>query len=221
MEQVYRTVYSAGAGEYEEKKSRFLSDVRHVTSEEEVLLVLQEIRKKHYDARHHCYAYVLGKKGETKKSSDDGEPSGTAGHPILALIEGSGLTDTLIVVTRYFGGTLLGTGGLVRSYSKSAKDGLSHAVIADFMPADILTIRSDYTLFGKIRYLAESEGLTPGEILYTDRVQMELPVPAEETERIIKKITELSAGKAEIIRGEQRLFAEIGGKTVYMEEEKQ
>ena len=198
--EIYRTIYRPGTGEYEEKKSRFLSEVRHVGTEEEVLLVLQEIRKKHYDARHHCYAYVLGKKGETKKSSDDGEPSGTAGHPILALIEGSGLTDTLIVVTRYFGGTLLGTGGLVRSYSKSAKDGLSYAVIADFMPADILTIRSDYTLFGKIRYLAESEGLTPGEILYTDRVQMELPVPAEETDRIIKKITELSAGKAEIIR---------------------
>ena len=218
--EIYRTVYRPGTGEYEEKKSRFLSEVRHVTSEEEVLSVLQEIRKKHYDARHHCYAYILGKKGEIKKSSDDGEPSGTAGHPILALLEGGGLTDTLIVVTRYFGGTLLGTGGLVRSYSKSAKDGLSDAVIADFLPADILKIRSDYTLFGKIRYLAEQEGLSPGEILYTDKVEMELPVPSEETARIVKKITELSAGRAEIERREQRLFADIGGKTVYMEEEK-
>lgn len=219
MAEVYRTVYRQGNSEYEEKKSRFLSEVRHVESEEEALLVLSEIRKKHYDARHHCYAYILGKKSELKKSSDDGEPSGTAGHPMLAVLEGEGLTDTIIVVTRYFGGTLLGTGGLVRSYTKSAKDGVEKAVIADWRMADLLKIRSDYTLFGKIRYLAESENLVPGEITYTDMVDMVLPVPEERTAEIRKKITELTAGRAVITDEKKQYFAEIEGQTVYLQEE--
>ena len=216
--EVYRTVYRSGSGEYEEKKSRFLSEVHHVESEEEMLLVLSKIRKKHYDARHHCYACVLGKDASVKKSSDDGEPSGTAGHPILAVIEGANLTDTLIVVTRYFGGTLLGTGGLVRSYTKSAQDGVEKSVIADWKEADILVIRSDYPLYGKIRYLAESEGLTPGDIAFTENVEMTLPVPAERTAEIRKKITDLSAGRAEIIEKEKRLFTVIEGQTVYLNE---
>ncbi len=218
MGEIYRTVYRAGEGVYEEKKSRFLSEIHHVESEEEALLVLSGIRKKHYDARHHCFAYILGKKGELKKASDDGEPSGTAGHPMLAVLDGEGLTDVLVVVTRYFGGTLLGTGGLVRSYTKSAKDAVMHSVIADWRMAGILGIRSDYTLFGKIRYLAESEGLTPGEIVYADDVFMSLPVPEERLTEIVQKMTEISAGKAKITEGEKRYFADIEGKTVFLQE---
>ena len=198
MPEAYRTVARMGTGEYEEKKSRFLSEVHHVESEEEMNEVLSAVRKKHYDARHHCYACVIGENGAFVKSSDDGEPSGTAGHPILSVIQGENLTDTLVVVTRYFGGTLLGTGGLVRSYTKSAKDGLLHAALIEKKPGKRLIVCADYTTFGKLRYLLESEGYTPERIDYTDKVEMSLPVPREDAETVRKKLTEASAGRAQI-----------------------
>ena len=116
----YYTIQKTGHGEYEEKRSRFLGEAIPVQSEEEVQEHLTRIRKQYYDARHHCSAYVLGEKKDRKKASDDGEPQGSAGLPILNVIEGAGCTGILIVVTRYFGGTLLGTGGLVRAYTNAA-----------------------------------------------------------------------------------------------------
>lgn len=134
---LYYTIDHPGYGEYEEKKSRFLGEALPVTSEEEVRTELARIRKKYYEARHHCYAYVIGGvPGNTvqgnatiRRSSDDGEPSGTAGAPILSVIDGKACSNVLIVVTRYFGGTLLGTGGLVRSYTKAASLALENAGI--------------------------------------------------------------------------------------------
>ena len=117
MTESSRIVYRGGTGEITEKKSRFIADIRPVSTEEEALAFIEEIRKKYWDARHHCYAYILGERGQQSRCSADGEPSQTAGRPMLDVLTGEGLTDVCAAVTRYFGGPLLGTGGLVRAYS--------------------------------------------------------------------------------------------------------
>ena len=121
MDNQYKTIIESGSGEYIEKKSRFIGELVPVSSEEEAFAYLDAVRKKHYNASHHCFAYVLGEKNQTERASDDGEPSGTAGRPILHVLEGEEICNALIVVTRYFGGTLLGTGGLTRAYTAAAK----------------------------------------------------------------------------------------------------
>ena len=131
MTESYRIVYTGGSGEIVEKKSRFIADIRPVSTEEEALAFIEEIRKKYWDARHHCYAYILGERGQYSRCSDDGEPSQTAGRPMLDVLAGEELTDVCAVVTRYFGGTLLGTGGLVRAYSGAVKEGISHCVLME------------------------------------------------------------------------------------------
>lgn len=117
MTEQYKTVYEGGEGEIVEKKSRFIATVRPVETEEEALAFIEEMKKKYWDARHNCSAYVLGERQELMQCSDDGEPSQTAGKPMMDVLTGAGLTNVAVVVTRYFGGTLLGTGGLVRAYS--------------------------------------------------------------------------------------------------------
>ena len=131
MLQHYRTIYQDRTGEYGEKKSRFIANVFSITSEDDAITKIEQIKKKHYDARHHCFAYSLCGTPAILRFSDDGEPSGTAGKPILEIITTNELFHTLIVVTRYFGGTLLGTGGLVRAYTAAAKEGLANSVIID------------------------------------------------------------------------------------------
>ena len=127
----YQTVYRGGMGEIIEKKSRFIAEVYPIESEEQAAQILEETRKKYWDARHHCWAYVLGRNPAAERMSDDGEPAGTAGKPILEVIRGRKLTDVLVIVTRYFGGTLLGTGGLVRAYTSADIDGSSPSMAAD------------------------------------------------------------------------------------------
>lgn len=217
MEKEYFTLYRDGFGEYEEKKSRFLAEAHPVKSEADVAEILNDVRKKYYDASHSCYAYTLGERLQTVKASDAGEPSGTAGAPILAVLQGDRIANALIVVTRYFGGTLLGTGGLVRSYTNAAKAALSDAVIAHKFLSDILLIDTDYGGEGKIRFMADSEGLTLGEVRYTEKVSIELPVPVDETDRIRKRILDVTAGKAAISDGGQRYYADIFGKTVFFD----
>ena len=125
----YQTVYQGASAEITEKKSRFIAAVFPVSSEEEATEALENIKKQYWDARHHCWAYVIGTEQVTERFSDDGEPGGTAGKPILEVIRGQKLYNVLVVVTRYFGGTLLGTGGLVRAYSSACKEGLAHSTI--------------------------------------------------------------------------------------------
>ena len=130
MEQ-YKTVLEGGTGEIVEKKSRFIATVRPVKNEEEALAFLEEMRKKYWDARHNCYAYSIGKNREFTRCSDDGEPSGTAGRPMLDVILGEDIYNVAVVVTRYFGGVLLGTGGLVRAYSKAVQEGLAGSIVIE------------------------------------------------------------------------------------------
>ena len=122
MRKGYKAVWEAGTGEITEKKSRFIADIRPVETEEDILAFQEEIKKKYWDAKHHCFAYILGVDQPVMRLSDDGEPSQTAGRPILDVLLGEGLYNVCAIVTRYFGGTLLGTGGLVRAYSQAVKD---------------------------------------------------------------------------------------------------
>jgi len=218
MDISYKTVLRDGTGEYEEKKSRFIANVFHVTTEQEITDRLTALRKQYYDASHNCYAYVLGKRGEIVKSSDDGEPQGTAGHPIMAVLQGAEVTECLIVVTRYFGGTLLGTGGLVRSYTKAAQAGLADSQVILKQPARMLTVKVDYTDFGRLQYWYETAGLRPKSIEYGADVSIEMPVPGDILDKTVEKITDITQGRGRIDLGSWITFADTGKEVLLFED---
>ena len=175
----YRILYKGGQGELTEKKSRFIATTRPVETEEEALAFIEEVRKKYWDARHNCFAYVIGEKGELQRCSDDGEPSQTAGRPMLVVLLGEEVRNVCAVVTRYFGGTLLGTGGLVRAYSGAVQEGLKNSVIVTKRLADRLEVQTDYNSVGKIQYIAAQAGITALDSQYTDSVRFTFLVPAD------------------------------------------
>ncbi len=191
-------LYQAGQGEIVEKKSRFIANIFPARSEEEALERISEMKKKYYDARHNCFAYVIGDRNETERCSDDGEPSGTAGRPMLEVLTGRGIHNAVAVVTRYFGGTLLGTGGLVRAYTAAMKEGLADCVLLEQFTGCRVSVRADYNDAGKIQYLARTSNWTELDADYEDAVQMTLLVPMDEWETAEKEITEKTAGRAEI-----------------------
>ena len=206
----YLTIRETGKGEYEEKKSRFLGEAVHVESEEEASAHVARIRKQYYDARHHCYAWVLGEGSERKKSADDGEPSGTAGQPILKVIEGSGCTNVLVVVTRYFGGTLLGTGGLVRSYTQAARAALEDAQTVRMCLCRKLAVTVEYGALDRLLYELRREGIEMGETEYGAKVTLHLTVEEERAEALQTKITALTSGTS-VIETEAEGFYPISG----------
>ncbi len=204
----YHTVYRGGSGEIVEKKSRFIAEVFPVTSEEEAMQYLEEARKRYWDARHHCWAYVLGRNPSAERMSDDGEPAGTAGKPILEVIRGRQITDVLVIVTRYFGGTLLGTGGLVRAYTASAAEGLQHSEIITRFHGFKLRIAADYTSLGKIQYLLAQRKICILESMYTDKVELIVLVPDEEEGVLYKEIMDGTNGQAVLEKEQECWFAQ-------------
>lgn len=167
----YLTVLGGSTAEYTEKRSKFIATLRHCDNEEQALEFIEEMRSKYWDARHNVFAYSVNK-GISARFSDDGEPHGTAGKPILDVILGSGVTDVAIVVTRYFGGVLLGTGGLVRAYSKSAKDALTAARLAEMIPCTVFNAQCEYTDHQKLVALIENSGGTLENSEYSDKVSL-------------------------------------------------
>lgn len=151
-----KVLVSNASAELVEKKSRFIANMFYVSTAEEAEQVLESIRKKYYDAKHNCYAYVLGINGEVVKSSDDGEPSGTAGHPMLDIMKGNDIVNCISVVTRYFGGILLGTGGLVRAYSDSLKMAIDNAVFSKILEAFKTEFNIDYDDYGKVENIIQN-----------------------------------------------------------------
>ena len=204
-----------GSGEIEEKKSRFICHIFKIKSEEEAEEYITAVKKKYWDARHNCYAYVTGDKGQIQRFSDDGEPQGTAGKPMLDILNSYGLTDCLLVVTRYFGGTLLGTGGLIRAYTKSTQEGIKESMVIEKCLGVMLSLTCDYTTSGKIQYLTATEHIPVLDTVYTDNVTFEMIVPVEEVGSIEKKFMEASMGKAVLKKGEETYYAEIDGKISY------
>lgn len=213
----YKTVYQGGEGEITEKKSRFIATVRPVKTEEEALAFLEEMKKKYWDARHNCYVYSIGKNREYTRCSDDGEPSGTAGRPMLDVILGEDIYDVAVVVTRYFGGVLLGTGGLVRAYSKAVQEGLGNSTVIEKKYGYSLSVTTDYTGIGKLQYIAGERGLPILDSEYTDKVVLHLMVPSEEREAVEKEIIEGLNGRVKIQKEKELYFASIEGEVKLFE----
>lgn len=199
----YRTVVQNGTGEIVEKKSRFIANVIEIASEEDATEQIEKLKKQYWDARHNCWAYILGEDQPIERFSDDGEPSGTAGKPILEVIRGEDLRNVLIVVTRYFGGTLLGTGGLVRAYTSASKEGLANSVVVTRTYGYRLMIQTDYTGLGKIQYILGERGIPIVNSEYTEAVSIEVQVKIEDEKSLIDEITEGTNGQAVIERIEE------------------
>lgn len=194
----YNVVVQGGMGEIEEKKSRFIANVALVNTEEEALEFIEKMRKKYWDARHNCYAYVIGENAQLMRFSDDGEPSGTAGKPILEVLQGANVRNVVVVVTRYFGGTLLGTGGLVRAYTQATQAGIDASDIRTMIYGTLFEITTDYNGIGKIQYIMGLRKLMIEEAEYAAAVSFKVKIPYEEEEGVRKEITEATAGKAKI-----------------------
>lgn len=205
----YNTIEGIASGEIVEKKSRFIATVMHVESEEEANARIEELKKKYWDARHNCYAFILGKGSETMRFSDDGEPSGTAGKPILEVLKGRELTNTLVVVTRYFGGVLLGTGGLVRAYTDSTIEGLSNADLRTMQLMQCVGIDIDYNTIGKLKYMLASNEINILNEAYTDAVRVNIALPVNEVQRYLDSITDVTNGKAAFEMLEEQYISNV------------
>ena len=192
-----------------EKKSRFIANVKKVETEQEATAFINEMKKKYYDARHNCSAFVIGKNKELLRSSDDGEPSGTAGKPMLEVLLGSDIVNVVVVVTRYFGGTLLGTGGLVRAYTDAAKAGLEQVQVATMCLGKKVKIHTDYNTIGKVLYELGQRGLGQEDSEYTDVIVLTVIVPIEDMDGFEKKIIEISAGKTMVEVVEEVYFEKV------------
>lgn len=213
----YKLVYEGGVGEIIEKKSRFIATVKPVTSEEEAFYFIEGIKKKYWDATHNCHAFVVGMRQEVTRCSDDGEPSGTAGKPMLDVLLGQELHNTAVVVTRYFGGTLLGTGGLVRAYSKAVQEGLRQSTVIEKTLGCQIQVTTDYTGIGKIQYIAGSMGLPILDSQYTDIVVMNVLTDLNSKNAFIKKVTEATSGSAILEDIGNCYFADVNGATMIFE----
>ena len=196
----YRVLLEGGEGEIVEKKSRFIATIRCVESEEEAVAFIDEIKKKYWDARHNCSAFVIGDRAQLTRCSDDGEPSGTAGRPMLEVLLGDGVRNIAVVVTRYFGGVLLGTGGLVRAYTQAVKEGLSACKIGVMCEGYEMSLKTDYNGVGKVLYLLGQKGLEAFESDYGESVTLRVRVVNEMVETLEKELIEATAGKIEIVK---------------------
>lgn len=195
-----------GSAEIVEKKSRFIATLGPAADERTAEAFLEEVKKKYWDARHNCYAYVVGERGELKRCSDDKEPAGTAGKPMLKVLQDMEIYNAVLVVTRYFGGTLLGTGGLVRAYTQAAQAGIAASRIDTMRYGVELSVTSDYNMAERMRRRLELMELEPAGIEYSEVVRMTLRVPWEKQEMLCRSLTELTAGKLEIRKISEKYF---------------
>lgn len=196
LAEAFHTVYEGGIGEIVMKKSRFIATVSPVESEEAALAFIEGLKKKYWDASHNCSAYVIGTKNPIMRCSDDGEPSKTAGKPMLDVLAAKELTNLVVVVTRYFGGTLLGTGGLVKAYQSAVIEGLNNSKIIKKELGIHLQIKTDYNLIGKIQYYIAQESIPTLESEYTDIVKLDVLISPDKSPSFTKKIAELTNGSA-------------------------
>lgn len=212
-----KMVYKGGTGEIVEKKSRFIANVFQVMDEEQANEYIYNMKKQYYDARHNCYAYVCGDNNEVQKFSDDGEPSGTAGKPIMDIITSLDIRNCLIVVTRYFGGTLLGTGGLIRAYQSSAKAGIEQSDVVDVYEGAIASIDADYNNVGKLQYICSDMGVEIIKSDYGENVHMEVLMERDKYIQFSQKVTDAFSGNVNVSEPESRNFCKTKeNKTILM-----
>lgn len=195
-----------------EKKSRFIANIAAVSSEEEAIEFIEKIKKKYYDARHNCYVYIIGDKGDKKKCSDDGEPQRSAGMPMMEVLENQGYFDIVVVVTRYFGGTLLGVGGLIRAYQGAVIEGLNASVSGEIHEGFRAKYRFGYDFYGKIKYIAESENIVIEDTLFDETVTISLIFNDSESERLQKKLVEETNANIERLLLEKIKYITVDNK---------
>lgn len=213
----YKTVKKDAFAETEIKKSRFLAHIAEVRSEEEAEALIKETKKKYYDASHSCSAYILNSDKGIRHSSDDGEPSGTAGKPILDVISGAGLSNVIVIVTRYFGGTELGTGGLVRAYSGATAEVLKNSEIVEVTDARLTEFVIDYGLLPKLQHICMELGIIIYETEYFEKVKISVLITKEISGKFYKELIEMTAGvltESSVVREEQVNFYTEAGKVI-------
>ncbi|MFP7492383.1 YigZ family protein [Terribacillus saccharophilus] len=204
----YFTVKTEGSHEIVIQKSRFIGHVKRVETEEEAIGFIQKIKKEHKDATHNCSAYMIGEHDLIQKASDDGEPSGTAGVPILEVLKKKGLKDTAVVVTRYFGGIKLGAGGLIRAYSGSASQSIDEIGIVRRQLMQLAEVHIDYTLLGKAENELRQSAYTLRSIDYADRVVLHVAMESGKEEEFQAYMTDMTNAQAEITFGGQEYIEE-------------
>lgn len=214
MKERYKILYEGGEGVTEEKKSRFIATLRPVESEEQALLFVAEMRKKYWDASHHCFAFTIGENNEVMRAGDDGEPAQTAGRPMLNVLLGQDIHNVCAVVTRYFGGTLLGTGGLVRAYTEAVQEGLKNSVLVEKCLGEKIELGTDYADLGKIQYILGEAGLPILESEYSDKVVLKVLVPLSEKDAIQEKLTEGTNGRCQIQITDRVYYGQIDRQIV-------
>ena len=192
-----KKLVSSEEGIYIEKKSKFICHLFTVTSADEVTEIIKAEKKKYYDAKHHCYAYVMGDDGSDIKCSDDGEPSGTAGRPMLDILQKEGLTDILCVCTRYFGGTLLGTGGLVRAYSAALKDAIDKSTFKNETKAVIVKYKYAYNFDARISSYLRDKDIKVLENDYSDAVEITIVLQKDNYSAVDADLLNITNGKLE------------------------
>ena len=197
---IYKTIKQEGKDEIIITRSRFIGRAKPVVSENEAVSYLESIRKEHWDANHNVWAYILGTKIE--RYSDDGEPKGTAGIPVLDVVRKEGLRDVIVIVTRYFGGTKLGAGGLVRAYTQGAKIALDAGIIIERRPYHTFDITTDYQLSGKVKREFENKGYILKDTVYLENVTQKIIIAPEEKDSMYALVAELTAGKSIPVEGE-------------------
>ncbi|MCH6266543.1 YigZ family protein [Neobacillus citreus] len=205
----YLTVKEYGEHEINIQKSRFIAQLKRVESEQDAHDFIQGIKKKHWNATHNCSAYLIGEHDQIQKANDDGEPSGTAGVPILEVLKKRQLKDTVVVVTRYFGGIKLGAGGLIRAYGKATSEGLDAVGVVERRLVQIMQVKIDYTWLGKIERELRSSEYKIKDILYLDNVQIDVYVEEDKVQIFMDWMVELTNGQCTMGKGE----------TVYLEQD--
>ncbi|MFR9730378.1 YigZ family protein [Saccharopolyspora sp. MS10] len=197
-----RTIRRSGEFELEIKRSRFLCALSRADSEEGAREFIAQRRRLHHDARHHCSAYVLDADGRTQRSNDDGEPAGTAGAPMLEVLRHHEITGAVAVVSRYFGGTLLGAGGLVRAYGGAVSAALEHVGLAELRPMRLVSTTAEHSLAGRLENDLRSQGFSVSDVDYGERVRFVLRIPEAEVGAFERWLAETTGGAAEPVRGE-------------------
>ena len=206
--QPYKTTADFGTSYYEIQKSKFYTYTAHVEDEAAAREFVQRIKKKHFDARHNCSAWILGHDSSQQKSNDDGEPGGTAGNPILEAIKQHGLTNIVVVVTRYFGGIKLGAGGLIRAYNHSASLGIEATPQVEVKPFSRVAVELDYTMLGTVENWVRSNNVRTEETEYTDRVKVNLLIEPNDVEAVQRELVDLTSGRG-VIHVEEPEYMEV------------
>lgn len=214
MEGQYKILYKGGTGEIEEKKSRFIAHIAPVTTEQEAIDFINARKKEYWDARHNCSAFVIGPNNEITRCNDDGEPAQTAGRPMLDILLRENIHNCVVVVTRYFGGVLLGTGGLVRAYQGAVLEGLSACEILSPNVGKECEISTDYNGYGKIEYVLRDNQLPILDTAFTEKVVISSVIPSDFVEKFSEIIADKTSGSAHIHWQGEIQYAILEGKLI-------